>query len=57
VITDQHIPFDAALVDVTDVLPRWLPALDIDPGWHIDTGEFPHRKDEALIEKEETDVR
>ncbi len=53
---DQH-PLFEEFVDVTDVLPSWLPALDIDPDWHIDHGGFPHCKDKALIEKEEPDVQ
>lgn len=51
-----HTPFDANLVDVTDVLPPWLPALDLDPDWHIDHGYVAHSLDEALIEKEEPGV-
>lgn len=52
---DQHPLFTDDLVEVTDPLrPRWMPRLDLDPDWRIDTQEFPHVKDKALIE-EETD--
>jgi hypothetical protein len=51
-VNQQHAPFDADLVDVTDVLPPWLPALDLDPLWRIDHGNFPHSLDKALIEEE-----
>jgi hypothetical protein len=56
-VDQQHAPFDAELVDVTDVLPPWLPALDLDPLWRIDHGLIPHSLDKALIEEEEHDVR
>lgn len=52
---DQHASLDTELVGKR--LPKWLPAVDLDPDWHIDHGEFEHCQDKALIEKEEPDVR
>jgi hypothetical protein len=51
--TVPHKPFDADLVDDVPFRPSWLPALDLDPDFRIDRGEFPHSLDKALIEKEE----
>lgn len=49
---DQHASLDTELVGKR--LPKWLPAVDLDPDWHIDTGDFPHVTDAALREPEET---
>lgn len=55
-MTVDHIPSAELVDDVEARRPWWLPALDIDPDFHIDQGRFPHSLDKALIEKEEPDV-
>lgn len=49
---DQHVPFDAELVDNEAFQPRWLRD-EPEPGWHLASGEFPVLTDPAL--REDTD--
>jgi hypothetical protein len=53
-VTVDHIPSAELVDDVAARRPWWLPALDIDPDWRIDHGNFPHSLDPALREPEET---
>jgi hypothetical protein len=57
---DQSTPFDADFVEVTQPLRPWLPAVDVvGADWFFrPSGEFPVRRDPALIiEEEGSDVR